>query len=158
MIGEAGEIKRKIMMKLYNDPEIVRLIDNKDIDPENPDDLIYRNIFPYAKVDFTQQQVGSYITLKLDYPSINKNEIYKNAELSFYVVCNNQCMKVDGGYTRTDAIANRIIENFNWSVFLGFRIELVLEDENPIDENFYYKRLVFTSVSPNGMRDGVKIN
>ena len=158
MNGTAAELKRKIMMKLANDEEIFRLIDNKNIDPDQPDDLIYENIFPFKRINYTVQEVGSYICVGLDYPKINHNEIFKNASLTFIVVCNTNAMKVDGGYSRTDAIAERIIELFDWSSDLGFRIELNYEDEDAIDENFYFRRLIFSSFSPNGMKDGKKIN
>lgn len=158
MNAPTSELKRKIMMKLAKDPKIFELIDNRDIDPETPDDLIYNNIFPYTKVDHTVQEVGTYICIKLDYPKINRNEIYKNAELTFFIICNTNCMKVRGGFSRTDVIGERIIEMFDWNSELGFRIELVNEAENPIDENFYYRRLIFRSVSPNGMKNGNKVN
>ncbi len=158
MNGTTMELKRKIMMKLAKDPKIFELIDNKTIDPDCPDDLIYTNIFPYKRIDYTVQEVGSYICIGLDYPKINPNEIYKDVSLSFLVICNTHAMKVNGGYSRTDAIAERIIELFDWSTDLGFRIELNYEDEDAVDENFYFRRLVFTSFSPNGMKDGKKIN
>ena len=158
MNGSTMELKRKIMMKLAKDPKIFELIDNKNVDPDCPDDLIYQNIFPYKRVDYTVQEVGSYICVSLDYPKINHNEIYKNVSLSFYIICNSNAMKVNGGYSRTDAIAERIIELFDWTSDLGFRIELNYEDEDAVDENFYFRRLVFSSFSPNGMKDGKKIN
>lgn len=158
MNGSTMELKRKIMMKLAKDPKIFELIDNKNVDPDCPDDLIYQNIFPYKRVDYTVQEVGSYICVGLDYPKINHNEIYKNVSLSFYIICNSNAMKVNGGYSRTDAIAERIIELFDWTSDLGFRIELNYEDEDALDENFYFRRLVFSSFSPNGMKDGKKIN
>ena len=158
MNGSASELKRKIMLKLANDPTIFKLIDNKDIDEDESDDLIYNNIFPYIRVNYTVQEVGSYICIKLDYPDINGNEIYKDAELTFFVICNFDCMKCNGGYSRSDLIAERIIELFDWSDELGFRLKFLSEKEAPIDENFYYKRIIFTSVSPNGMKNGKKIN
>ena len=158
MNGTTRELKRKIMLKLAKDPEIFRLIDNKNIDPDCPDDLIYNNIFPFKRVDYTVQEVGSYICVGIDYPKINHNELFKNVTLTFLVICNTNAMKVDGGYSRTDAIGERINELFDWTTDLGFRIELNYEDEDAIDENFYYRRMVFSSFSPNGMKDGKKVN
>lgn len=158
MNGTTSELKRKIMLKLANDKKIFELIDNKNIDPDEPDELIYNNIFPYIRVNYTVQEVDAYICIRIDYPSISRNEIYKDVELTFYVICNNGCLKMPGGYSRTDAIAERIIEMFDWTSDLGFRIELSFEKEDPIDENFYYRKLVFTSFTPNGVKNGVKIN
>lgn len=158
MNGTTSQLKRKIMLKLAQDPTIFELIDNKDIDKEDCEDLIYTNIFPYVRVNYTVQEVGSYICVKLNYPEVNNNEIFKNAELYFYVICNNGCLKTKSGYSRTDLIAERILELFDWNSELGFRLELASEREDPIDDNFYYKRLTFKSFSPNGVKNGVKIN
>ena len=50
---------------------------NKNISKDSPDDLIYVNIFPYLKVDYTVQEAGTYIGVKLEYPNIDNNEIVR---------------------------------------------------------------------------------
>lgn len=158
MADRTSEFKRKIMMKFAKDSEIFRLIDDSKIDPETPDDLIYTHIFPFIKTDYTIQEAGTWICLKLDYPDIADNEIWKNAELWVTVVCSNGVMKADGGFSRTDLIGDRIIELLQWNQENGCRIELVNEKENPLDKDFYYRRLIFGFFAPNGVRDGVKFN
>lgn len=158
MATTTSSFKREIMMKLANDPRIFELINNPNIDPDNPDDLIYVNIFPYLKVNYTIQEVGTFIGVKLDYPVINSNEIWKDAEMTISIICANGAMKADGGLSRTDLISERIIELLQWNGDYGCRIELISEKENPVDENFYYRKLVFGFFAPNGMKNGVKVN
>lgn len=158
MNGNTSTLKRKIMMMLASNPDIFELIDNKTIDRDTPDDLIYVNIFPYLKVDYTIQEAGTYIGVKLEYPDMNPNEIYKDTQLTFLVVSANTHLKTDGGYARTDLITEKILENFNWNSVLGFKIKLVSDTEDPVDENFYFRKVVFKSVSPNSMKNGDKIN
>lgn len=158
MNGNTSTLKRKIMMMLASNPDIFELIDNKTIDRDTPDDLIYVNIFPYLKVDYTIQEAGTYIGVKLEYPDMNSNEIYKDTQLTFLVVSANTHLKTDGGYARTDLITEKILENFNWNSVLGFKIKLVSDTEDPVDENFYFRKVVFKSVSPNSMKNGDKIN
>lgn len=158
MNGNTSTLKRKIMMMLASNPDIFELIDNKTIDRDTPDDLIYVNIFPYLKVDYTIQEAGTYIGVKLEYPDMNQNEIYKDTQLTFLVVSANTHLKTDGGYARTDLITEKILENFNWNSVLGFKIKLVSDTEDPVDENFYFRKVVFKSVSPNSMKNGDKIN
>ena len=143
---------------MINSPTLVSLIDNPTINADNPDDLIYTNIFPYLKVDYTVQEAATYIGIKLEYPDINDNEIYKDAILTFLIVSANGHLKVPGGYSRTDLIAEELLSLFNWSDELGFKIKLYAEKEDPVNENFYYRRLIFESVSPNSVENGVKIN
>jgi len=158
MAATTSTVKREIMLKLANDPKIFELINNPTIDPENPDDLIYVNIFPYLKVNYTIQEVGTYIGVKIDYPVINDNEIWKNAEMTISIICANGAMKAKGGLSRTDLISERIIELLQWNRDYGCRIELISEKENPVDENFYYRKMVFGFFAPNGMKNGVKVN
>ena len=143
---------------MVNSPNLVNLIDNPNISADNPDDLIYTNIFPYLKVDYTIQEAGTYIGIKLEYPDINDNELYKDVILTFLIVSANGCLKVPGGYSRTDLIAEELLSLFNWSSDLGFKIKLYAEKEDPVNENFYYRRLTFESVAPNSVENGVKIN
>ena len=158
MNGNTSSLKRKIMMMLANNTDIFELFDNNTIDKDTPDDLIYVNIFPYLRVDYTVQEAGTYIGVKLEYPNIDTNEIYKDTQLTFLTVSANRHLKTDGGYARTDLISEKILEIFNWNSFLGFKIKLVSDTEDPVDENFYYRKLIFKSVSPNSMRNGDKIN
>lgn len=158
MNGTIPNLKRQIMLKLANSSEIFDLIDNKNISKDSPDDLIYVNIFPYLKVDYTVQEAGTYIGVKLEYPNIDNNEIYKDAQLTFLVVSANTHLKTSGGYARTDLIGEEILKLFNWDDSLGFTIELMGDTEDPVDENFYFRKLVFKSISPNSMKNGDKIN
>lgn len=158
MNGTTSSLKRKIMLKLANNSKIFDLIDNDSVSKESPDDLIYKNIFPYLKVDYTIQEAVTCIGVKIDYPNIDSNEIYKDAQLTFLVVSANRCLKVDGGYTRTDLIGEEILNAFNWDDSLGFTLKLSSDKEDPLDETFYYRKLVFNTVSPNSMKNGDKIN
>lgn len=158
MNGTIPSLKRKIMMTLASDSKIFELLDNQSIDKDSPDDLIYVNIFPYLKVDYTIQEAGTYIGVKLEYPKIDENEIYKDAQLTFLVVSANRHIKTSDGYARTDLIGEEILKIFNWNDHFGFTLKLVGDTEDPVDENFYYRKLVFKSVSPNSMKNGDKVN
>lgn len=155
---KTSDYKRKVMMRLATDPEIFRLIDNKTIDPDAPDDLIYRNIFPYLKVDHTIQENGTFIGVRLDYPEINNNEIWKDAYLTVDIICAKGAMKADGGNARTDLLSERINELLCWNGDWGFRLELYSEGEKPIDENFYHRTMTYTFFAANGVECGVKYN
>lgn len=147
--------KKRFMMMMANDEEIFKLLDNPDA--EYPDDLIGVNIFPQIKVDFTEQETRSYIGVKLDYPSICKNELYKNYVLTVMVISNNRHLKdPKTGYSRVDMIAERVTNLLNWNNEVGFTIELVSDIEDPLNEKFYYRRLVFKSLISNSLEDGVK--
>lgn len=160
MESKASEIKRKVMLAMCNSEKIVSLIDNKDI--EYPDDLIDTNIFPYLKIDYTVQDAGTYIGVAVDFPTINRNEIYKDMRLTILIVVSNGKMRMDGGENsgmcRTDLIAEELMNALDWNTFLGFKLRLYADREDVFNESFYCRKLVFTSVSDNGIKNGVKVN
>lgn len=148
--------KRKLMMMLAEDETIFTLLDNKTA--EYPDDLINVNIFPQIKIDFPSQEVATYIGLKIDYPSVCNNELYKNFHLTIMIISNNAHLKTKTGDSRTDLLGEAIIKVLNWNNDLGFRIEVVSDVEDPLDTNFYYRKLVFKSITSNSMINGMKQN
>lgn len=148
--------KNKLMMLLAEDETIFKLLDNKSV--EFPDELIYKNIFPQIKIDFTVQETQTYICLKIDYPSICNNELYKNYILTVMILSNNAHLKTLDGYSRTDLLGEEIIKILNWNNDMGFRMKVISDVEDPFDKNFYYRKLVFESIVSNSMVNGTKLN
>lgn len=158
MNGRTSTLKRKILLRLAENERIFELIDNKKINKKNPDDLINVNIFPFLKIDYTVQEAGTYIGIKIDYPELNSNIIFKNTRLTVLIVSANRHLRAASGDLRTDLISEEILNSINWNDCFGFEVRLVSDREDPLNENFYYRKLVFESVSPNSMKNGVKIN
>lgn len=158
MNGKTSTLKRKILLRLAENERIFELIDNKKINKKNPDDLININIFPFLKIDYTVQEAGTYIGIKIDYPELNSNIIFKNTRLTVLIVSANRHLRAASGDLRTDLISEEILNSINWNDCFGFEVRLVSDREDPLNEDFYYRKLVFESVSPNSMKNGVKIN
>lgn len=146
--------KKRFMMMLAEDAEIFKLLENKDA--EYPDDLIGTSIFPQIRIDSTTLEAKTYIGVKLDYPSICKNELYKNYVLTVMIISINDHLKTKTGDSRVDLLAEEITDILNWNDEIGFRIELVSDVEDPLNEKFYYRRLVFKSIVSNSLENGVK--
>lgn len=147
--------KRKFMMMLAEDETIFNILDSKSA--EYPDDLINTNIFPQIKIDFPSQEVASYIGLKIDYPSICDNELYKNYRLTIMIISNYAHLKTQTGDSRTDLLGEEIVRVLNWNNELGFRLKLISDVEDPLNENFYYRRLTFKSIIYNSLDNKLKV-
>lgn len=158
MNGKTSTLKRKILLRLAENEKIFELIDNKQVSKKNPDDLINVNMFPFLKIDYTVQEAGTYVCVKIDYPELNSNIIFKNTRLTILIVSANRHLKTDMGDLRTDLISEEILNSINWNDCFGFDVRLVSDREDPLNDNFYYRKLVFESVSPNSMKNGVKVN
>ncbi|MEF9983694.1 MAG: hypothetical protein RR806_03150 [Oscillospiraceae bacterium] len=143
-----SQLKTIFMKCLYESPIIVDFIDDKKI--QYPDDLLGTHIFPQLKVDFTEQEQGTYIGLNISYPSISRNELYKNYTLTFLIVSNNGHLYLNGK-NRTDLISEEIIHLFNWKTDVGCQLELKSDKEFVLDIKHYARELNFVSISNNSL-------
>ena len=57
--------KRIIEQALYSDPDIVEVLDDPDIDPSCPEDLLYSSIYPFIRIPGTQDKSKNYITFSV---------------------------------------------------------------------------------------------
>ena len=151
-----SKLKRAIINYLIKDDELVDLIDATEI--SYVDDLLNTHIFPHIKVDFTVEDVGTYIGLKIAYPEINDNEIFKDFQLYIMIISNNRHLKTTTGDSRTDMLGEKIVSLLNWNneIPFAFRLKLLSDIENPLDEDFYYRQIIFESYSPNSIENGIK--
>lgn len=148
---------KKIFMKcFYESKEIVRLIDDKKI--EYPDDLLGTHIFPVLKLDYTEQEMGSYICIAVDYPSICKNIVNKNYILTVLLISHNGHSITSTGDCRTDLLSEEVIKLLNWKDDIGFRLELISDKEYVLDKSHHARELIFDSIVSNSMINGVKQN
>lgn len=162
MQDKPSKIKKEIMLKLCEDRRIFELLNNGEVKIEYKDDLIGKSIFPYLKIDYTQEQSGTYICLGINFPSISENQILKISEITFLVVSNNNNNLVnkgnDTGFVRTDLIVEQILTLFNWNDLFGFDLKLNSDIEGTLNENFYYREAIFKSLTTNSMVNGTRVN
>lgn len=151
-INKTSSQKKKDLIKLLIDnSKIVEIIDNQDSNYDTPDYLINRNIFPFAKIDFTPKDAGTYIGIKINYPRISKNITIKECVISFVIISHNNHNTVLTGEARTDLIAEEIINMFNHNHDLGFTVNLLSDIEDPLNETHYYRKLDFKTEITNSL-------
>lgn len=106
--------KQQIASILVNDEEIVKLLDDPDV--ETPDELIGKKIFNFMRYPFAVEEEVSYIAFEVEIPRYsNQNRLFKKLAITFYVVSHERLMPTDDplGGTRNDLIAARIDKLFN---------------------------------------------
>ena len=155
---EIGDYKFEIVKRLISDGEICSLLD-----PEGrcqyPDDLIYENIFPFARIPATEQEVKAYITISVGVPNIDaKNDLIRNLRVSVRAYSHADIMKVSGSHSnRVDLISAAIDRIFNESTVLGIGpVRLVANTEHVYDSAHYYRELLFRTDDINAKRYGAK--
>lgn len=118
---EIIKYKQKIGSILINDPEIVKWIDNKNI--ETPEDLINQNVFNFIRYPYAPEEEVTYICFEIDVPQVYSkyNHLFKKLVITFYIVSHERLMPTDDpeGGTRIDLLAARIDKLFNGYKGLG---------------------------------------
>lgn len=126
--------KRLIGELLYNDPDIVELIDNKEIDPTCPDELMYNNIWPFIRIPGTQDQSKTFITYALDdNAEVTFNSAMTKQSLKIVIFVHKDLVKTQYGCDRHDLLGYIVRDIFNWANVLGMQAVLTSSREGSTD-------------------------
>lgn len=97
--------KRIIGQMLYNDPDIIEVLDNPKIDPSCPEDALYENIYPFIRIPGTQDTSRNYITFMLDDMEKSQfNKSMKNQYLKVVIFVHKDLVKTKWGAERHDLL------------------------------------------------------
>lgn len=157
VISDVTKYKNKITNKLCSISDVVTLINNPDITQDNSDKMKDVNIFSYMKIPNTTMSVKNYICFDFNAKSSNYNELYKNVNITIAAICHESEIKTVWG-NRHDVIGGVILENFNWSNFLGLELELYSDTESILKEEYHVRTLQFKNLTLNSLKNGVKVN
>lgn len=153
---DIGLAKRIIETVLYNDPDIVELIDNHNIDPECPEDLVYENLFPFIKVPGTQDESKNFICYEVDdMAEISRNDRMKQQIIQFVVFVHKDLIKTKYGAPRHDMFGMVIRDLFNRSHLFGHELKLVQSKGGVTDTEYYTRTLKFQLITPEVAQDGL---
>lgn len=146
---EISIYKDKIMKSIFNDYELIRLIDEAYVDTTtkttlNAKNLVYKKIFPYYYNPESITETIAFVMMKIDTPR-NKGELIKDMLITITCVSNQDIMKVPYGIgTRTDQMGACIDRLFNARDDLGFGyLELVSCYEGSLDNRHRFRELKF---------------
>lgn len=137
--------KEIIKRTLIDDPLIIYLLNNKELEVENadPSDYLDVNILPYYMIHPTQHNVQNFICYEVQFketPRYNDSLMY--VDIIFYILCEekNGTEKLTG-IARHDLIAARIKHLFNWTNKFGTQCH-VLSDLPSVTDNDYATRTI----------------
>lgn len=153
---DIGLTKRIIERVLYNDSDIVELINNDQIDPASPEDLMYVNIFPFIRIPGTQDTAGNYICYEVDDMSeLARNDRMKQQYIQFVVFVHKDLIKTQYGVPRHDMLGYVIRDLFNRSHLFGHELKLISNRGGVTDTDYYTRTLKFQLTTPEQTQDGL---
>jgi len=146
---DVSEYKIELLSDMYNNPKIVEAIDSQQLNVvnEEPDTLMYNNLFPFMRVPETQNKADTYILLSVDIDRVNRNnKTYAIYQTTIWVLAHVDRMQMAEQYraTRIDYIAKKLDNLFDGQRKFGFsEFELISNREILLNEKYHYRELVF---------------
>lgn len=148
--------KRIIETVLCEDEDVVEIIDNPDIDPNTPEDLLYENLYPFIRIPGTQDVSKNYICYSIDDMVENdRNDRMKQQFIQFVVFVHKDLVKTKYGVARHDLLGYLIRDLFNRSHLFGHELKLVLDREGTTDTDYTTRTLKFQLITPEVTQDGL---
>lgn len=148
--------KRLIETVLCNDPDIIEIIDNPELDPNIPDEYLYNNIYPFVRIPGTQDVSKTFICYSIDDMSANEyNDRMKQQYIQFVVFVHKDLIKTKYGVARHDLLGYLIRDLFNRSHLFGHELKLVTDREGTTDTDYTTRTLKFQLTTPEVTQDGL---
>ena len=142
--------KRIIEQILCSDPDIIEVLDNKDLDPTAPEDYLYENIFPFIRIPGVQDTSKNFITFSISNMGNGPtNKVMKNQYIQFVIFVHKDLVKTNYGMSRHDCLGYIIRDIFHLSNKLGMQMELVSDIEGATDNDFITRTLKFELTTDN---------
>lgn len=146
------EMKRLIKQKLIEDPDVLEALHNPKIDIDSPDEFLDNNIYGFIRIPTTQDTVRNFICFTVDDIEENRfNEVMKNQNIQFCVICHLDDMKTEFGIDRHDLLGYLVRDIFNWTNIFGLQFKLIYNKESTIDGDYYCRTLRFEATKPNAL-------
>jgi len=145
--------KRLIEKILYTDEDIIETLENPEIDPEVPEDVVGKNIFSFLRVPGVQDVSKNFITFTVDdMGRMPNNQVMKSQYIQFVVFVHKTMVKTKYGIDRHDLLGYLIRDIFNLSNKLGPQMELVSNREGVTDNDFSTRTLKFELIDDNSTK------
>lgn len=142
--------KRIIERELYSDADIVEVLEDPDIDPSCPEELVYSSIYPFIRIPGTQDKSKNFITFSIsNIGNSTNNEVMKNQYIQFVIFVHKDLVKTNYGMARHDCLGYIIRDIFNLSNKLGMQMRLVSDMEGATDMDYITRTLKFELTTDN---------
>jgi len=149
VIISISKYKMALLSEIYKNPKIVEAIASQQdgVIPDEPDSLMYKNLFPYLRIPGTEKDTDTYVLLKVDKDRVNRNNrVYSRYQTTMWALAHQDRMQMDARFnaTRIDYIAEELTRMFHGQQRFGFsKFELISDMEVILDTKYLYRELVF---------------
>lgn len=147
--------KEIIKKKLIDNPMIIYLLNNKELEDSeaDPSDYLNVNILPFYLIHPTQHNCQNYICFEIQMRDEHRyNKTIKIGQIIFYVLCDEKNnVERNTGIARHDLLGSLIIHDFNWTNLFGKQIHVVSDVPGVTDTDYATRTITFEGELPNNI-------
>lgn len=155
VISDVIKYKATIMNRIINIPNVLELINDEAV--TEPIQLRDNNVFRYLKIPNTTTKVKNYICFDFNSRKSRVNKVYKDVVINVFIICHESDINTPWG-ARHDVLSGLIINDFNWSDFLGFELELDSDSEDILQTEYHIRKLQFKNRTTDSFSNKVHYN
>lgn len=145
--------KRKIEEMLYSDEDIIEILDDPNIDPSCPEEIVYSSIYPFIRIPGTQDISKNFICFSVDdMERMQSNSAMKSQYIQFAIFVHKDNIKTKYGIARHDLLGHIIRDIFNLSNSIGAQMELISNREGTTDTDYITRTLKFELITDNSTK------
>lgn len=117
-LDELFDYKSRLMQDLLTNKEIVKLLDDNEKGVPNPEELIYKQLFPYEYVPETVTQGQTFICCDVDIQRV-ESKTFLRPTLYIWIFTHKSKMRLPEGGVRVDKLCSEIAKKINGSRYYG---------------------------------------
>lgn len=146
-------IKEQIKKQLIQDNDIIHVLNNTELDEDEPDSYFGVNLLPYYLIHPTQTDVKNYICFEVGYDTVGRyNPTQKTLQVTFYILCEQKnIIYGETGVARHDLLAELITRDFNYKVSMAGKLVLVSNQPSTTDSDYSTRTLIFNVDTDNNL-------
>ena len=154
--------KEIIKKNLIDDPLIIYLLNNKELEEADadPSDYLGVNILPMYLIHPTQHNVQNFICYEIETRELERhNSTMKIQRIIFYILCEEKNnIEKKTGIARHDLIAALLINDFNWTNLFTNRLHIVSNVPSVVDNDYACRTLIFEQSTDNNLAKTINGN
>lgn len=117
-LDEFFDYKNRLMEDLLTNQEILRLLDDDCSSTEKPEQLVYKQVFPYEYIPETIEHGMTFICCDVDIQK-SLNKTFLSPVLYIWLFTHKSKLRLPSGGVRTDKLASEIARAINGSRYYG---------------------------------------
>lgn len=117
-LDEFFDYKTRLMHDLLTNKEIVKLLDDNEKSIPHPEELVYKQLFPYEYLPEVVTNGQTYICCDVDIQKVT-SKTFLTPYLYIWVFTHKSKIRLRDGGVRTDKLCSQIAETINGSRYYG---------------------------------------